>query len=312
MMMLTGNRLDGFRVMYAGAGIISVRTQAFALRSTAMHSVRVSAAMLTITATVLGSLQATAQDRAVLPFTGWGSLSGQITLEGPIPAVRTFENDMKAHGDKVCCLAGKPGEKIDPAWTVDPKSRGVAHAVVFLKVGSKQFFPIHEKDRERKQELVIDQPHCAFLPFVTTLYPSYFDGKKQVPTGQSLIIKNSSTVRHNVRAIGDPKINEGFNRVVEPGGSMPASFEPQRYPIPLNCDFHKWMSGYIWVFEHPYVAVTGSDGRYEIPRVPAGAEVAVMVWHPAALFIHGREGKRTTFAQGKNTADFSVKAPADR
>jgi plastocyanin len=47
--------------------------------------------------------------------------------------------------------------------------------------------------------------------------------------------------------------------------------------VPVFCDIHTHMSGYILVFAHPFFSVSDEVGRYEIPNVPAGA-YTVRVW----------------------------------
>src|SRR5437868_1206868 len=40
-----------------------------------------------------------------------------------------------------------------------------------------------------------------------------------------------------------------------------------------------WMHGYLWVGEHPYFALTGPAGRWELTGVPPG-DYELVVWHP--------------------------------
>ena len=47
--------------------------------------------------------------------------------------------------------------------------------------------------------------------------------------------------------------------------------------IPVKCNIHSWMHAYIGVVEHPYFAVTGADGTFEIPNVPPG-DYVVEAW----------------------------------
>jgi hypothetical protein len=47
--------------------------------------------------------------------------------------------------------------------------------------------------------------------------------------------------------------------------------------IPVKCNVHKWMHAYIGVVEHPYFAVTGADGAFELKNVPPG-DYTVAVW----------------------------------
>ena len=64
----------------------------------------------------------------------------------------------------------------------------------------------------------------------------------------------------------------------------------QKLPVPmtkpglvkLQCDAgHTWMSAWIYVFDHPYFAVTDASGAFVIKDVPAGEHV-VELWHEPA------------------------------
>ncbi len=50
--------------------------------------------------------------------------------------------------------------------------------------------------------------------------------------------------------------------------------------VHLRCETHPGARGWIWVTEHPYVALTGADGTFAIENVPAGRYV-LHVWHEA-------------------------------
>lgn len=64
----------------------------------------------------------------------------------------------------------------------------------------------------------------------------------------------------------------------------------------IDCDTHKWMRGYIHLFDHPYAAVTGADGVAEF-ALPAGPRV-LRAWHEVLgtleLPVDVREGETTT------------------
>ena len=69
------------------------------------------------------------------------------------------------------------------------------------------------------------------------------------------------------------------------------------------------MSAYVAVFDHPYFALTGPDGSFEIPRVPAGAEVTLMAWHEVVVLnALGVQGKQITLKAGDNEFNFKLKA----
>jgi hypothetical protein len=57
----------------------------------------------------------------------------------------------------------------------------------------------------------------------------------------------------------------------------------------LKCDVHLWMVAYVGIVKHPYFAVTGGTGTFEIRNVPAGSH-SVQAWHE-------RYGRLTSIAR---------------
>src|SRR5262245_23814344 len=194
-----------------------------------------------------------AQDAKIkLPAVGWGSLKGKVTFTGKPPELPSPVAQMKMHEDARCCLAGSAKELINPTWIIDPKTKGLANVVVWLKPPPGQYFPIHDDDKSRKDVVVIDQPHSACVPHGVGPFAEYFDGAKVVRSGQKFIVKNSSTVRHNVRFAGFK--NVGINTAMTAGSEMKVELFPEKLPLTFQCDFHKWMSARVAVFDHPYFA----------------------------------------------------------
>ena len=65
-----------------------------------------------------------------------------------------------------------------------------------------------------------------------------------------------------------------------------------------------------------YGSKTKEDGSYEIPFVPAGAEVTVMGWHEADGYaVKKKDGEKTVYGQkmtlkeGKNEFNITIAAP---
>ena len=48
--------------------------------------------------------------------------------------------------------------------------------------------------------------------------------------------------------------------------------------IPVKCNIHPWMKAYVGVVSHPYFAVTGDDGSFELKDLPPG-DYTIQVWH---------------------------------
>src|SRR5262249_62070302 len=155
-----------------------------------MHRILFGVAALALLCLIGDSTSGRAHEK--LKTNGFGSLSGKVTLDGAIPPVVDLTDKMKIHADKACCLdnKAKPIEKIDQTWIVDPKTKAVQNVMVWVKAPKDTYFEIHPNYMKRKETIVIDQPHCAFLPRVSAFNPVYYDGNEMVATGQQMIIKN--------------------------------------------------------------------------------------------------------------------------
>ena len=48
--------------------------------------------------------------------------------------------------------------------------------------------------------------------------------------------------------------------------------------MPFKCDVHKWMNAFVGVVDHPFFAVTGADGAFELKGLPPGT-YTIEAWH---------------------------------
>jgi hypothetical protein len=233
---------------------------------------------------LLPSLSADAQNGG-----DWGTIKGVVTYDPtkPIPE-RTKLNVTKDQGH---CLADGPILSED--WVVNAKNRGVRDVFIWLEPAEKGgTLPVHPSLASSKnKQVVVDQPRCAFVPHAMTLR-----------TDQILVAKNSAPIAHNFRWSGHPLLNPGGNRLMPPASEFKVELKKDRLPITLKCDIHPWMTGYIRVFDHPYHAVTDSNGSFVIPNAPAGNYI-LKVWHPAIGWLGG--------AQGKDGQPIQIKAGGD-
>jgi hypothetical protein len=234
-----------------------------------------------------GDQPAPAGDWEPVKGTGVGVLKGKVTLDGEPPAREDLSARMKEQGDKDHCLKEDPNNDTkNPQWIVAP-DKGVQNVVVWVRPQKRKYFELTDEQKKRADTVTIDQPFCMFQPHVVVHYPSYFYGKqkKQVATGQQFKVLNSAPILHNTRWKGSPALNDGRNENIQPKGEMVISAKPcgptrsGEDLLNINCDRHSWMSGYAWVFDNPFHAVTKADGTYEIKGIPAGADVEVVYWH---------------------------------
>src|SRR5258706_16088930 len=96
--------------------------------------------------------------------------------------------------------------------------------------------------------------------------------------GQSLLVRNSDQALHNVHTYKGASTL--FNQAEVPG--LPAiakTFKDATGEIlKFKCDVHPWMTAYVAVTGHPFVAVSNDAGGFEIPKVPPG-KYTVEAWH---------------------------------
>ncbi len=153
---------------------------------------------------------------------------------------------------------------------------GLANVVVYVKseVGGSYAPPA--------EPAVLDQQGCEYVPTVLV-----------VQVGQALRIRNSDGTFHNVH--GFATANAAFN-IAQPRKGMEAtrSFDKPEVLFPVRCDMHPWMSAFIAVLPHPFHAVTGPDGSFEIKGLSAGTYEVEAIHDklkPVSARISVREGE---------------------
>jgi hypothetical protein len=114
------------------------------------------------------------------------------------------------------------------------------------------------------------------------------------------VVKNTATIQHNIRWIGDGDNNQGGNVTIKPGGMAEIKdLKPQRLPLLLECNIHGWMKGRLAVFNHPYYAITDDDGNFEIKNAPVG-NWNIMFYHEEFGYRVGKMGEPITIKGGIN------------
>jgi plastocyanin len=185
-----------------------------------------------------------------------GSLRGKIAFRGAKPARTAISMESEAG-----CQQAHAGHLVYEESVVVNKDGGLANAFVYIQTGleGKNFEPA-------KEAVTLDQHGCLFVPRVIG-----------IRAGQTLDVKNSDTVSHNVHPM--PKENREFNEQQSPGSpDVQHRFPRPEIMVPVKCNVHSWMHAYIGVMPHPYFAVTGPDGSFEFANVPPG-DFTIAVWH---------------------------------
>jgi hypothetical protein len=255
--------------------------------------------------------RATKKDVALTAGSWDGVIKGQVVFEGTPPKPEMLPPIKKA--DEKRCHEGVPEvETINQTWIVDSNTKGVANVVVFLIPPEGQYFPF-DPEKEKVEPVVIKQPHCAFLPHVSVVFPVYWDGKKHVKTGQGFKVVNNAPFPHNSQYQGGDAEDIGSsNLTLKPEQEMVIDWKsPSEKAVKFSCQLHPWMSATVWSLDHPYAAVTNAEGKFEIKNVPTGVDLMVGAWHEShdATQLKAFDSAKVKVEKGKSVEkNFKISA----
>jgi plastocyanin len=171
------------------------------------------------------------------------------------------------------------------AGSISGKVSGVTgESVVYVEAVAGKTFPAPT------EKPVIDQKGLMFTPHIVA-----------VEQGTTVEFLNSDKVAHNVFWIsvgGNKKL--GHNLGTWPQGEKRAFKFDNPGAIPLLCNVHPEMSGYIVVSPTPYFAVTDKSGNYKIDNVPDGS-YNVTAWHEGS-----KNSSKPVTVAGEGKADFTL------
>ena len=172
-----------------------------------------------------------------------GSITGVIGFKGETPKMKPL--DMTA--DPGCPPQPQPAE------VVVVNGGKLANVFVYVKEGlpAGSFAVPNEP-------VVLDQKRCRYNPRMLG-----------VMAGQPFKVLNSDTADHNIHDM--PNKNPAWNESQMPTDQpIIKTFANPEMMIPVQCNQHPWMRAYVNVMSHPYYAVTGPDGKFEIKNLPPG------------------------------------------
>ncbi len=194
---------------------------------------------------------------------GWGNLTGTFVYGGPAPKPAPIQvtKDVDTFGDL--------GLK-DQSLVVGPVG-GLANVIIYVRTKGVKINP--ELASKVKDKVELDNKGGKFVPHISTLWIGE----------QTLVLHNSDPVAHNSNI--QPILDEGINPLLPPQGAFPHQFNrSQTVPVPVGCNIHPWMKGYVLPRDNPYVAVSGPDGKFKIADLPAG-ELEFQAWHERCGYL---------------------------
>jgi len=161
---------------------------------------------------------------------------------------------------------------------------GKGISVVYVEAIPGKTFPPPEKPLQMDQKSLLFQPHILVGP-----------------AGATVEFLNSDKVAHNIfwpAISGNKKLSHNLG--TWPTGEKRAfKFETPGI-VPLLCNVHAEMSGYVIVTPTPYYAQTDEAGSFKISNIPDGS-YTLTAWHEGFK----NQSKPVTVA-GQAAADFTL------
>jgi len=84
-----------------------------------------------------------------------------------------------------------------------------------------------------------------------------------VQTGQPFLFRNDSSFQENLHFTSHR--NREWNFGLPANASLAKRFDHSEEFIRIKGDMHPWFFGYLCVVDHPFFAVTGADGKFQLP-----------------------------------------------
>jgi plastocyanin len=199
-----------------------------------------------------------------------GDVRGTVKFNGVAP--KPTRIDMSADPN---CTKAHPTPATIEDIVVD-NDGGLANVIVYVSdgLGDKTFQP-------PAQPATIEQKGCLYHPHVVALQAN-----------QKLEVVNDDATTHNIHPM--PNNNREWNKTQPHGMLVEETFAREEIAIPVKCNVHPWMKGYIAVFKNPYFAVTDKDGNFDLKDLPPGT-YTIKAWQEKL----GTQTQKVTIAAGQ-------------
>ncbi len=209
------------------------------------------------------------------PVANGGTVTGKVTFSGTKPRSKR----LKVTKDHGVCGHSKVSEAL-----IVGSGKSIANAVVYIE-------KISAGKPANKKTAVLDQKGCTYVPHV-----------QATVRGSKIEFRSKDAVLHNVHgALNGKRLL--FNIAMPNKGQRIKKKLKKPGVVEVTCDAgHTWMKAYVYVFRHPYFAVTKADGSFTLTDVPAGT-YKLVVWHEK---LGVKKASITVTAGGTTTSSFSL------
>jgi plastocyanin len=192
---------------------------------------------------------------------GLGVIRGKVLFRGEPPERKPVPGIMAS----ARCAAMHKEAPLDETVIVS-RDGALRNAVVYLKHAPPNAPP------NAPAALPADWPP-VLVEMVDCLYEPHVVAAR---VGQRVRFENRDPFLHNVHSLPTVSDDPGCKAQPSREGGYHLTVKAAEI-FKVKCDVHPWMSMWIAAFDHPYFAVTGDDGAYEIAGLPPG-EYTVVAW----------------------------------
>ena len=183
-----------------------------------------------------------------------GTIKGKVLFEGQAPEPK----QISVKGNPECAVLHAGGTIASEELVV--KDGNMQNVFVCVKQGLEGY-----SFTAPSTPVVIENKTCMYVPHVSGAM-----------VGQSVEFLNQDSTLHNIHAY--PKNGKAFNLGLPlVGMKQTRKIDAAEVMVPLKCDVHPWMQGYLGVLPHPYFSVSGANGTFELKNLPPG-DYVIEAW----------------------------------
>ena len=202
---------------------------------------------------LLFCLASTAFGYEAIPFENGGSIEGVVEYSGA--SVPKDPMVMLSSETKYC------GESL-PARKYLIKNKKIENVIVYISdIKSGKAIP--------SEPVTVTNLKCEFLPHIAV----GFKGKK-------IIMRTDDPFLHTFDVHAFLNQKELYHFALHEKGSSVTKTLLKAGLLVLSDYAHPWEHAYVYIFEHPYAAITDEQGKFVINDIPPGTYV-VESWHEA-------------------------------
>jgi hypothetical protein len=205
---------------------------------------------------------------------GTGTFKGVVTFKGTPPArkVLVAKGDPNAKDAAICAADDIPSDQLVINKDAD---NAVANVFIYLRKAPDGY----QAPPVPTDPIDFDQKGCRFIPHALV-----------ARCNQKILVKSDDPVVHNTHT--NPVSNTtGFNQAIAANDRKGVEItypKPERVPVKVQCDFHTWMNAWHLPLDHPFMAVTDNEGKFEIKGLPAG-KYKFYVWHEIPGYLNNND-----------------------